>query len=234
MTRVAQEFSRFATTYSQHNIIQAQVAQKLISCLPQKHYNTILDLGCGRGEVYRNLKDQGITFEQLTVLDLSAEMLQLHPSAEGLMKVKGDFSRSEVFNLLPSSCYDAVISASALQWSSDLDITFSRLGSLSSRFYFAIFTAGTFLSLHHCAGVSSPIYSESFLREKISCYYDAHFETVRYTLHFDSVYRMLRYIKESGISGGERRLSYTQTKQLLETYPYDYLEFEVLFVCSKS
>jgi len=234
MTRVAQEFSRFATTYSQHNIIQTEVAQKLVSDLPQKHYEKILDLGCGRGEVYRNLRDQGITFEHLTALDISAEMLRLHPSAKGMAMVEGDFGMPEVFNSLPYTYYDAVVSASALQWSSDLEMTLSQLSELSDRFYFAIFTAGTFRSLHHCAGITSPIYSEAFLREKIGDHLEARYETVRYTLHFDTVYKMLRYIKESGTSGGERQLSYTQTKQLLETYPHDFLEFEVLFVYSKS
>jgi malonyl-CoA O-methyltransferase len=41
---------------------------------------------------------------------------------------------------------------------------------------------------------------------------------------------MFRYIKQSGVSGGERKLSYTQTKQLMENYPLKYLEFEVLFI----
>ena len=232
--RVAQEFSRFAAAYSQHNIIQAEVAQKLISMLPQKHYGTILDLGCGRGEVYRNLKEQGVAFEHLSVLDISAEMLQLHPSEENLTMVQGDFNHPDTFKTLPYSHYDLLISSSALQWSSDLDVTLPLLAPLSGRFYFAIFTADTFRSLHHCAGVTSPIYSDAMLREKISKYFDAAFETIRYTLHFDTVYKMLRYIKESGTSGGERRLSYAQTKHLLDTYPYNYLELEVLFVSPKS
>ena len=234
MTRVAQEFSRFAAVYSRHNIIQAEVAQKLISMLPQKQYETILDLGCGRGEVYRNLKKQGVGFGHLTALDISVEMLQLHPSGENLTMVQNDFNQPDILKALPASHYDLLISSSALQWSSDLDATLPLLASLSDRFYFAIFTAGTFRSLHRCAGITSPIYSEAILKEKISKYFDAEYETIRYKLHFDTVYKMLRYIKESGTSGGERRLSYTQTKQLLDTYPYDYLEFEVLFVSSKS
>ena len=234
MTRVAQEFSRFAAAYNRHNIIQTEVAQKLISMLPHKQYETILDLGCGRGEVYRNLKEQGIDFDHLTVLDISAEMLQLHPTEENLAMVQGDFNHSEIFKTLLRPHYDLLISSSALQWSSDLDVTFPLLTSLSDRFYFAIFTAGTFRSLHRCAGITSPIYSEAILKEKISKYYDAEYETIHYKLHFDTVYKMLRYIKESGTSGGERRLSYAQTKQLLDVYPYDYLEFEVLFVRSKS
>ena len=234
MTRVAQEFSRFAAAYSRHNIIQTEVAQKLISMLPQKHYEMILDLGCGRGEVYRNLKEHGIDFEHLTALDISAEMLRLHPSGENLTMVQGDFNQPDILKALPTPHYDLLISSSALQWSSDLDVTLPLLSSLSDSFYFAIFTAGTFRSLHNCADITSPIYSKTTLKEKIGKYFDATYETIRYKLHFDTVYKMLRYIKESGTSGGERRLSYAQTKQLLDTYPYDYLEFEVLFVSSKS
>ncbi len=234
MLRIAQEFSRFAGTYSQHNLIQVKVAKKLVSLLSKKSYGTILDLGCGKGEVYRNLKSQNITFEHLTAMDISAEMLALHPSDPGTAKVQGDFNHPEGLGSLSFPRYDLLISASALQWSSDLDHTLSVLSPLSDQFYFAIFTSGTFRSLHRCAGIDSPIYSEAILKEKIDDYYDADFETVHYTLPFDSVYKMLRYIKESGTSGGGRRLSYAQTKQLLQTYPYDHLEFEVLFVMPKK
>ncbi len=202
--------------------------------LPKKIYDHILDLGCGRGEVYRNLENQNIIFKHLTAMDISAEMLALHPNDTKLTKAQGDFNHPQGLETLPYQKFDLLLSASALQWSSDLDLTLSILAPLSDKFYFAIFTSGTFRSLHHCAGIDSPIYEEELLRSQIAKHYNAVFETVRYTLHFDSVYKMLRYIKESGTSGGERRLSYAQTKILLETYPYDYLEFEVLFVSPKS
>ena len=41
---------------------------------------------------------------------------------------------------------------------------------------------------------------------------------------------MLKYIKRSGVSGGVKPLSYKQTKNLLDSYPLEYLEFEVLFL----
>jgi len=232
--RAAQEFSRFANTYGRHNRIQAKVAKKLVAMLPKKHYGTILDLGCGGGEIYRNLGARGITFDQLTAADISTEMLQLHPADESITKVRCDFNHSDDLASLPFDHYDLLLSSSALQWSSDLDLTLSLLSSFSGYFYFAIFTSGTFRSLHQSAGIASPIRSEAELKEIIGRHYDAVFETVHYTLQFDSVYKMLRYIKESGTSGGVRRLSYAQTKQLLESYPHDYLEFEVLFVAPKS
>lgn len=228
--KVAKEFSRFANAYNRHNIIQTEVAKKLVAMLPEKRYGKILDLGSGRGEVYRNLNEQKVAFGHLTAMDISSEMLQLHPDTQKIARIRGDFNRSETFKSLPFPHYDLLLSASALQWSSDLDLTLQALRPLSEKCYFAIFTAGTFRTLHSCAAIDSPIFSEIFLKEKIREYYDAEFETVRYKLHFDTAYAMLRYIKESGTSGGERRLSYRQTKQLLEEYPLDYLEFEVLFV----
>ncbi len=111
-----------------------------------------------------------------------------------------------------------------------MDLTFSRLSNKASKGYFAIFTSSTFKTLHKVAEIKSPIYSETELKETISRYYNATFETRNYSLHFDSVRDMFRYIKKSGVSGGEKKLSYKQMKYLMKVYPLDYLEFEVLFV----
>jgi malonyl-CoA O-methyltransferase len=53
---------------------------------------------------------------------------------------------------------------------------------------------------------------------------------MRYKLYFDTTYDMLRYIKRSGTSGGERHLGYREVKRLIYNYPLNYLEFEVIFV----
>ncbi|MEA3491078.1 MAG: methyltransferase domain-containing protein [Campylobacterota bacterium] len=234
MTRVSQEFSRFASSYNQNNTVQAEVAKKLVSMLPKKAYPSILDLGCGRGEIYQNLIDQKIDYAHLTAVDISKEMLWLHPKEDRVTLLNEDFNSQQMADKLSRKSYDLLLSSSALQWSQDLDTTLSMFAPISSNFYSAIFTAGTFRSLHKCAGITSPIYNETVLKEKIDKYYDVEYETVRYTLHFENIYDMLRYIKESGTSGGERRLSYRETKHLIRSYPYDYLEFEVLFVHPKS
>jgi len=233
MIRVAQEFSRFANDYSKHNSIQSQVAQKLITTLPTKKYDHIVDIGCGRGEVYANLLARDISFEEFVAFDISDEMLALHPKDEHVSLIQGDFNNSAGFAKLPNNKYDLLLSSSAIQWSSDLSKTLYNISQLSEHFYFAIFTSGTFRSLHQCAGISSPIYSVDRLKEQIDRYFDAHYERVEYTLHFDDTYNMLRYIKESGTNGGRQHLSYRQTKELIERYPFDYLEFEVLFVTPK-
>jgi malonyl-CoA O-methyltransferase len=115
-----------------------------------------------------------------------------------------------------------------------LDFTLSEIAKKASRAYLAIFTSNTFKTLHETAQISSPIYPEAVLRETIKRYYHAEFELKKYKLHFESVREMFNYIKKSGVSGGEKQLSYQQTKQLMKQYPLDYLEFEVLFVRATS
>jgi malonyl-CoA O-methyltransferase len=231
MSNVTEEFSRFAHQYDQHNIIQAKVAKILVDKLPLNGYNRVLDIGCGSGEVFKNLKDREIHFSELTAFDSSSPMLEIHPTEENVIKVCADFNDKNFLNILSSPHYDLLISSSALQWSSDLDFTLEKLSSLSKRFHAAIFTSGTFKTLHNAAHISSPIYSAQTLQEKMLKHYtDVSFELHHFTLSFDSTREMFKYIKKSGVSSGEKKLTYQKTRQLMETYPLDHLEFEVLFV----
>jgi len=228
--RVAKEFSRFATTYNQLNIIQKKVARELILSLKSKEYNRVLDIGCGSGEIYNNLMENGILLKHLTAIDVSKEMLNLHPKNSKISLIEGDFSRDKIFKNLPFKRYDITISSSAIQWSSNLDITIKNISKISKEVSFAIFTSGTFSTLHQCANIDSPIYSKEYLEEKIDIYFNASFRVVQYKLNFDSVYEMLRYIKMSGVSGGESKLSIRDIKRVIKEYPLNYLEFEIIFV----
>lgn len=228
-TAVVKEFSRFAHTYNAHNVIQDEVAQTLVDLLPKDHYDQVIDIGCGSGAVYKYIQKADIQVTNFIALDSSSTMLQIHPDDASITKVCADFNTLEAFSFKGDE-ESIILSASALQWSRDLDFTFSNLAAKSSPAYFAIFTSNTFHTLHQTAGIQSPIYSSEVLQKIIEKYYEASFEIKRYKLHFSSVEEMFRYIKKSGVSGGEKQLSYKETKQLMDTYPLDYLEFEVLFV----
>ncbi|HSR73448.1 MAG TPA: methyltransferase domain-containing protein [Sulfurovum sp.] len=234
MPNVIQEFSRFAHKYDTYNVIQAEVARSLVEQLPNTRYTTIIDIGCGSGEVYKNLGKMDRTFDHFIALDSSEEMLQIHPSGHKIEKICADFNKPETFDTFSLEEPSLVISSSALQWSMDLDFTLSEISKKSTNAYFTLFTSNTFKTLHQTAKITSPIYSQSVLRSTIERYYDAAFEVKEYRLYFESVREMFNYIKKSGVSGGEKQLSYKQTKHLMESYPLDYLEFEVLFVKGRS
>ena len=161
-------------------------------------------------------------------------MLEIHPSSKKIKKICADFNKFQTFENLSFSPGNLILSSSALQWSEDLDFTLSEISKKAPHAYFAIFTSNTFKTLHETAQITSPIYSEAVLKETIGKYYRAVFEVKKYKLHFQSVREMFNYIKKSGVSGGEKQLTYKQTKQLMKSYPLDYLEFEVLFVKAAS
>ena len=234
MSNVIQEFSRFAHEYDTYNVIQAEVAKSLVTQLPSSHYTTLIDIGCGSGEVYKNLEKNNVFFDHLIALDSSPEMLDIHPSGSKIEKICADFNRIQTFENFSLGHNTLVLSSSALQWSKDLDFTLSEISKKSSTGYFAIFTSNTFKTLHETAKITSPIYSADVLRATIEKYYHATFELKEYRLYFKSVREMFNYIKKSGVSGGEKQLTYKQTKQLMKRYPLAYLEFEVLFVKAAS
>jgi malonyl-CoA O-methyltransferase len=229
MSNAITEFSRYAHEYNTYNVIQAEVAASLVKQLSAGHFTTLMDMGCGSGEVYKNVEKNNISFDHFIALDSSKEMLGIHPSDKKVEKICADFNRAETFEkfMLPDN--SLFLSSSALQWSKDLDFTLHEISKKVKQAHFAIFTSNTFKTLHQTAQITSPIYSAEVLQKTINKYYHATFELKEYKLYFKSVQQMFNYIKKSGVSGGEKQLTYTQTKQLMQNYPLDYLEFEVLF-----
>ncbi|HHH51460.1 MAG TPA: methyltransferase, partial [Campylobacterales bacterium] len=117
---VIEQFSRFANLYETHNIIQSQVAKKLVDMIEYRDYKSIIDIGCGSGSIYKNIIKNSIEFKEFVVADLSTEMLEIHPSSSKIKKVSFDFNNINSFEDIGDDNYDMVISSSALQWSQDL------------------------------------------------------------------------------------------------------------------
>jgi len=185
--------------------------------------------------VYKNILNKKIDFNHFIALDSSKEMLTLHPSSSLIDKHLADFNELQAYRNLTSPAHETLLlSSSALQWSKDLNFSFKHLSEKAVKAHFAIFTSNTFKTLHKTANIDSPIYSVESLKESIQKHYTANFILKEYRLEFENVREMFNYIKKSGVSGGEKRLSYKQTKQLMKNYPLNYLEFEVLFVEATS
>ena len=228
MIDAIEEFSRFAYSYNTYNIIQKEVVKELISKIERQTYKTIIDIGSGSGAVYDRILAEEINHNTFVALDASEKMLALHPKNPKIKIINADFNQAFVDKVMKEDLF--VISSSALQWSKDLDYTFSQLAKIGSKAYFSIFTANTFKTLHQTADIKSPIYQVEFLKSSIDKYYKANYEIKRYQLAFESTHAMLSYIQKSGVNAGENQLSYKQVKRLMQEYPLKYLEFEVLFV----
>jgi len=225
---VSTEFSKHASQYNSVNSIQEKVAQKLLSYVKIKPKN-ILDLGCGSGVVCKNINWE---YEHFTGIDFAQGMLELHPRSDKIEAIYGNFNDNRLFENLLNYKYDCIFSASALQWSDNLERVCKNIAQLSTPVALAIFTANTFATLNKSAGLKSMLLESSEIEKIQKKYFNATFEVVNYRLDFASTRDMFKYIKESGVSGSRKVLTFKETKRLMYEYPLSYLEFEVAFISS--
>lgn len=226
--KISSEFSKHALEYDKYNVIQNRVIQKLLSLVNNKPLN-ILDLGCGNGSLCKAID---WNYEHFTGVDFAPGMLELHPKSKNIEAVYGDFNDKTLFENLLTCQYDYIFSASALQWAEDLDMVFKNIKNLNAPIALAIFTSNTFKTLNETASITSLLRSADEVNELQKKYFDGEFEVINYKLEFESTRDMFKYIKKSGVSGARKVLSYKESKKLLNEYPVNYLEFEVIFIYS--
>ncbi len=227
--KISTEFSKYAAHYGTYNIIQNQVAAKLLQNVTSKP-RRILDLGCGEGALCKKISWE---YESFVGVDFAANMLSLHPKAENIELLYGDFNDDTLFEKLGMYNFDMILSSSAMQWSDDLDALFLKLHAMQTPFAISLFTANTFKTLHATAGIEPLLRTSDQVAALCEKYFKVDAEIVDYRLSFESVRQMFRYIKKSGVSGSRKVLGFKETKRLMEEYPLDYLEFEVLFLTSR-
>ncbi len=224
--KVQQSFSRNAHAYDEVNIIQKKVLAHLfakISDTPQR----ILDIGCGSGGVCRAVDWDVAHF---VGVDFAEGMLTLHPAAPHIELIQGDFNDPALFERLSTDTYDRIISSSALQWATDMNAVFARIAALKAPVSLSVFTSATFKTLYEVAGLPPLLRNKEEVITLAQTHFDADIETRTYTLAFPSVREMFRYMKKSGVGAGRNLLGYKEMKRIMQEYPLDHLEYEVVFI----
>ena len=226
--KVSSEFSKYANHYNTYNVIQEKVADKLLSMVHAKPQH-ILDLGCGSGALAKRITWK---YKKLIGVDFAPGMLEIHPKSKHIECIYGNFNDAALFETLHTYTFDYILSASALQWSQNIEETFKQIHKLNAPVALAVFTADTFKTLYKTASLEPLLPSKEELDRIQKQYFNAHFEVVQYKLEFENVREMFRYIKRSGVSGSRNVLSFKEMKKLMQEYPTNYLEFEVVFITS--
>ncbi|MDP5291356.1 methyltransferase domain-containing protein [Oceanimonas sp. CHS3-5] len=109
--RVAEAFSRAATSYDRHNALQRRTGEALLGHLPARAH-TGLDLGCGSGWFAPALKARA---QQLLALDLSPAMLQQAATQADIVPLCADMDAPP----LAERSLDFIFANLCMQWSSD-------------------------------------------------------------------------------------------------------------------
>lgn len=224
--KIKTQFSSSANSYENYSIIQSRAIDKLLAEIDHSPAR-ILDLGCGTGRLFKAVN---WPIESFVAVDFSEEMLAEHPQTEAVTCIEGDFDDPALFAQLADYSIDRVFAASSLQWATDMHATFSWIKELGAPVSLAIFTADTFREIFKTAGIPPLLRTADEVAGLADEVFDARHEVIHYTLDFDNTLEMLRYIKRSGVSGARNILDYRATKRLIEEYPLDHLEFEVLYI----
>jgi len=222
---VNEQFSKHAKEYNHYNIIQQIVSKALVRELPFQP-KRILELGCGSGQVFKNID---FDFDYYKAIDFSASMCDIHPREKNLEIVCLDFDSNEFIDNIKNDSYDMVLSSSALQWSQNLTRIAEHLAKITTNINLVLFTSNTFKTIFSLTEKKSPILDVDSIKQSFDSLFDCKYEILNYKLEFDSKKKLFDYIKNSGVSGGNK-LTFTEAKQLYKNYTLNYLEFEVIFV----
>lgn len=226
MTPVQEQFSKHANQYNSNNIIQQIVSKALVRDLDFEP-KRILELGCGSGQVFKNIT---FDFEYYKAIDFSQEMCDIHPKNKNLDIVCLNFDTQEFHDELKNDHYDIILSSSALQWSQDLSKIVQTLSNVSKNLNMVLFTSNTFKTIFELSKTKSPILDLKEIKKSFEKFYRCEFEVLNYKLEFDNKKTLFNYIKNSGVSGNQKTLSFEQAKHLYKNYNLGYLEFEVVFI----
>ncbi|RLA82413.1 MAG: methyltransferase [Epsilonproteobacteria bacterium] len=226
MNKIQDEFSKYANQYNNYNIIQQIISKALIREITSKP-KRILELGCGSGQVFKNID---FPYDYYKAIDFSQNMCDIHPTSTNLDIFCLDFDTNKFYENIKDEKYDLVLSSSALQWSQNLSKIISALKDITDEINMVLFTSNTFKTIFKINNKISPILDTKTIKKSFDENFDCKYEILNYKLEFDDKKSLFNYIKNSGVSGDTKSLSFEEAKKLYKEYDLNYLEFEVIFI----
>jgi malonyl-CoA O-methyltransferase len=214
------EFNRFATNYDKFSYLQYSIARELVSNYNFENKN-ILDIGCGSGFVIRNID----RYNRFIGIDIATNMCQIHPKNSKIELINQNFDD----DIDIKDDIDIIISSSSLQWSKDIPNLLKKLKKYSDNILFSIFTNKTFIDIYRFIDKKSFLPSKDYLIKEIKKEFKVKHYVNKYRLYFDNRKDVFEYIKYSGLNSNGNILSYREAKRLINSYPYNYLDVEVIF-----
>ncbi|EJF06608.1 methyltransferase family protein [Thiovulum sp. ES] len=218
MERVEKSFSRSSSNYEQEAFLQNEISKKLLNEI-SGNFKNVLDLGCGTGFICKNRE---FTFENFLGIDISPNMLELHPKSDNCKTEISDFDSFSDFQN-----FDLIISSSSLQWSKNLKAIFEKFENLDSAIHLAIFTNRTFIELQNELEIVSPIPA---LAEILNFAKNFSYRVEKGVLEFSSSKELLEYIRKSGVSGGWNLSKIGKLKKMLNRDEVKKLSFEIVYL----
>jgi len=232
-SQVAQRFAQAGQSYTEHAVIQKQIAQHLFDLIQQycpelfeNAVGNVLEIGCGSGNL-SHLLFENVQIHHLVLNDLYTDIQQHFPSDSKIEYLIGDIEQLEFPQYL-----DLITSSSALQWVQDLDGIFQKAfdslnQGLNSQAYFCFSTFGqqNLQEIKTLTGQGLEYLSLETIQEKLK---HNGFEVVYLSekteqLNFLHPQAILQHLKFTGVTATASKFRWT--KQSLQQFYLDYSQF---------
>lgn len=119
---VYKKFEKRIDDYGENAFAQKEMAQKLVSLIPDKKYSSVLEIGSYSGLLTSEIK-KNIHYNRYLALDVVGK------SKEYLKKIddKIEFLKCDIENFETEQKFDLIISNASLQWCSDFEGVINKL-----------------------------------------------------------------------------------------------------------
>ena len=242
-SQVALRFAQAGQSYTEHAVIQKQIAQHLFDLISEycpdlfnnQFSNQCLDpllnffeIGCGSGNL-SHLLLENLQFKRLILNDLYSEIQQHFQTNSNLEYLIGDIEQLEFPKYL-----DLIASSSALQWITNLEAIFQKVflslsQSLSPQAYFCFSTFGQ-QNLQEIKALTAQgldylsIENIQHLLEK-NGFEILHISEQIAHLNFQHPKQVLQHLKATGVTATASNFRWT--KQTLADFYQDYQQFSL-------
>ncbi|HSC75574.1 MAG TPA: malonyl-ACP O-methyltransferase BioC [Pseudomonadales bacterium] len=251
-SRIADSFSRAASSYDNAAQLQRNIGSALLSALPDNMAGTVIDIGCGTGFISRELLKKYGRDTNVIALDFSSGMLQsIMKNQTDIVCVRADMEQMP----FATRTADWLISNLALQWANAPLQCFQQWRHIlkpDGELFFATFLPGTLRELEQSwREVDDAIHVNRFIDHGIllDALHAAEFlhvesVTATHTVYYPEVSALARELKAigahnmnkgqaTGMTGKQRWKKMQATYELLRSERGLPATYEVLYVSAR-
>ena len=215
---IKQRFSKNLNNYNDNAFIQKKMVKKLISLLPEKKYNNILEIGCGTGLLTKEIVDN-FEFEYYEANDIVSECQKYIEKID--TKIKFISCDMEKYIKNTNQKYDLIISNASFQWTENLKNFLSQIISKLSDngiLLFSTFAENNYKEIFDTTQKGLNYVSKDTL---IKILPKAIIEEEILQLEFQEPIEVLKHLKLTGVNALEQVF---WTKKDLQNFSYKYKE----------